>query len=120
MLNYETEWMTKDEIVMSTYDAGLAFNQLKLENGLITPKVAAGVEARARGAIDLMKTIDRIVKEHGLESEEMMSLKQAADELSSSSICQKKELHWPASSFIRNAPRILWAFATGGESRYGA
>jgi B12-binding domain/radical SAM domain protein len=120
MLNYETEWMTKDEIVMSTYDAALAFNQLKLKNGLITPKVAAGVEARARGAMDLMKTIDRIVKEHGLESEEIMSLKQSADELSSSSICQKKELHWPASSFIRNAPRILWAFATGGESRYGA
>jgi len=120
MLNYETEWMTKDEIVMSTYDAALAFNQLKLVNGLITPKVAAGVEARARGAMDLMKTIDRIVKEHGLESEEIMSLKQSADELSSSSICQKKELHWPASSFIRNAPRILWAFATGGESRYGA
>jgi B12-binding domain/radical SAM domain protein len=120
MLNYETEWMTKDEIVMSTYDAALAFNQLKLEHGLIAPKVAAGVQARARGAMELMKAIDRIVIDHGIESDKIMSLKQAADELSSSSICQKKELHWPASSFIRNAPRILWAFATGSESRYGA
>lgn len=120
MLNYETEWMTKDEIVMSTYDAALAFNQLKLEHGLIAPKVAAGVEARARGAMELMKAIDRIVIKYGFDCEEIMSLKQAADKLSSSSICQKKELHWPAASFVRNAPRILWAFATGSESRYGA
>jgi len=120
MLNYETEWMTKDEIVTSTYDAALAFNQLKLEHGLIAPKVAAGVQARARGAMELMKAIDRIVIDHGIDSDRMMSLKQAADRLSSSSICQKKELHWPAASFMRNAPRILWAFATGSESRYGA
>lgn len=120
MLNYETEWMSRDEIVMSTYDAAIAFNRLKAEHGLIATKVADGVEARARGAIDLMKAIDSIVSEHGLDNEEIMSLKQDVDKLSSSSICQKKELHWPAASFMRNAPRIIWAFATGSEFRYGA
>jgi B12-binding domain/radical SAM domain protein len=120
MLNYETEWMSRDEIVTSTYEAALSFNQLKLEYDLIAPKVAEGVEARARGAIDLMKAIDSIVSEHGLDSMKLMSLKKDADKLSSSSICQKKELHWPAASFMRNAPRIIWAFATGSEFRYGA
>jgi hypothetical protein len=93
---------------------------LKLEYDLIAPKVAEGVEARARGAIDLMKAIDSIVSEHGLDSMKLMSLKKDADKLSSSSICQKKELHWPAASFMRNAPRIIWAFATGSEFRHGA
>ena len=120
MLNYETEWMTRDEIVMSTYDSALTFNQLKLEHGLIKPKVAEGVRNRARGAIDLMKAIDRIVVDHGFDCKEIMSLKQRADKLRDSSICQKNELHWPATSFMRNAPRILWAFATGSELRYGA
>ena len=120
MLNYDTEWMSKDEIVMSTYEAGIAFNQLKMEYGLIAPKIASGVEARARGAMALMKQIDRIVAEHGLDSDKVMSLKQDADILSSSSICQKKEMNWPAASFMRNAPRILWAFATGSELKYGA
>jgi hypothetical protein len=120
MLNYETESMSRDEIVMSTYDAALAFNQLKMERGLITREVAEGVEARARSAIDLMKAIDKIVSEHGFDSKEIMSLKKEADRLSSSSICQKKELHWPAASFMHNAPRIVWAFATGSESRHGA
>jgi hypothetical protein len=120
MLNYETEWMSRDEIVTSTYEAALSFNQLKLEYDLIAPKVAEGVEARARGAIDLMKAIDKIVSEHGFDSKEIMPLKKEADRLSSSSICQKKELHWPAASFMRNAPRIVWAFATGSEFRHGA
>jgi B12-binding domain/radical SAM domain protein len=120
MLNYETEWMSRDEVVASTYDTALAFNQLKREHGLITPDVAAEVESRARGAINLMKAIDKIVNEHGFDSKEIMSLKQEADKLSSSSICQKKELYWPAASFMRNAPRIIWAFATGSEFRYGA
>ncbi len=120
MLNYETVWMSRDEIVASTYDAALAFNRLKMEQGLITKEVAEGVEARARGAINLMKAIDKIVSEYGFDSKEIMSLKEEADELSSSSICQKKELHWPSASFMRNAPRIVWAFATGSEHRYGA
>jgi hypothetical protein len=105
---------------MSTYDIGLAFNQLKKEFGLIAPRVAEGVEARGRSAINLMKTIDSIVAEYGLDSDEITALKPEADRLSASSICQKKEMNWPAASFMRNAPRILWAFATGGELRYGA
>jgi B12-binding domain/radical SAM domain protein len=120
MLNYETEWMSKDEIVMSTYEAGVAFNQLKMEHGLIPHKVASGVEARASGAMRLMRQIDEIVAEHGLDSDRVMALKQDADILSSSSICQKKEMNWPTASFVRNAPRILWAFATGSELKYGA
>jgi len=120
MLNYETEWMSRDEIVMSTYEAALSFNQLKTEFGLVSPGVAEGVETRARGAMELMRAIDNIVTEHGFDSEEMTSLKHEADKLSTSSICQKKELHWPAVSFMRNAPRIVWAFATGSEYRHGA
>jgi B12-binding domain/radical SAM domain protein len=120
MLNYDTEWMTRDEIVMSTYEVGMAFNSLKLGHGLVGSKVAEGVEERARGAMDLMKIIDRIVAEHGADSEQITALKPVLDRLSSSSICQKREMHWPATSFVRNAPRIAWAFATGSAFRYGA
>ncbi len=120
MLNYDTQWMSRDEVVAGTYDAALAFNQLKLDKGLISPQAAEGVDARARDAIQMMKAVDRIVADYGPEAAEMMSLKDDFDRLSVSSICQKKELNWPAVPFLRNAPRILWAFATGGELRYGA
>ena len=120
MLNYETEWMTRDEIVATTYDAGIAFNQLKVDFNLIAPGVGATVESRARSAVELMKAIDHIVSRYGFDSQRIMALKPIADRLSSSSICQKREMNWPATSFMRNAPRILWAFATGSEIRYGA
>jgi B12-binding domain/radical SAM domain protein len=120
MLNYDTEWMSRDEIVMSTYEIGMAFNQLKKERGLVSPEVASGVEARARGSMEMIEVIDRIIADYGPDSNRIMSLKLEIDRLSTSSICQKKEMHWPAASFVRNAPRIFWAFATGSSFRYGA
>ncbi|MDY6892597.1 MAG: TIGR04190 family B12-binding domain/radical SAM domain protein [Chloroflexota bacterium] len=120
MLNYETEWMSRDEIVMSTYESALAFNQLKVDHGLITSRVAAGVEDRARGSIKMVQEIDRVVAKYGFASEKIVALKQDVDKLSTSSICEKDELRWPAKSFVRNAPRILRAFATGRELNYGA
>lgn len=120
ILNYETDWMTRDEIVTSTYEAAISFNQLKIEHDLIAPDIAEDVNNRARGAMELMRAIDKIVNKHGLDSQEIMSLKKDAERLSSSSICQKRELHWPAASFLRNAPRIIRAFTTRSESSYGA
>ncbi|MBE0479531.1 MAG: TIGR04190 family B12-binding domain/radical SAM domain protein [Dehalococcoidia bacterium] len=120
MLNYETEWMSREELVECTYDAALAFNGLKAEFNLISAESASGVEYRARSSKDLIRTIDRLVRENGVESKEIAALKNVARSLSASSICQKKELHWPALSFVRNAPRILWAFTTGSGARYGA
>jgi hypothetical protein len=37
MLSYETRWMTRDEIVQSSYQAGLRLNALKERFGLLTP-----------------------------------------------------------------------------------
>jgi radical SAM superfamily enzyme YgiQ (UPF0313 family) len=51
ILNYETRWMTRAEIVDATYDAAERLNELKLRHGRINAKTAAGVRdrlARAR------------------------------------------------------------------------
>jgi radical SAM superfamily enzyme YgiQ (UPF0313 family) len=120
MLNYDTEWLSRDEIVMSTYEVALAFNDLKKDHGLIAASVADGVEGRARGAMEMMRLIDRIVADHGPDSPQIAALKPEVDRLSSSSICQKREMNWPATSFVRSAPRIFWAFARGSAFRYGA
>ncbi|HET7437088.1 MAG TPA: TIGR04190 family B12-binding domain/radical SAM domain protein [Thermoanaerobaculia bacterium] len=51
MLNYETRWMTRAEIVDATYDAAERLNELKLQHGRINAKTAAAVRhrlARAR------------------------------------------------------------------------
>jgi B12-binding domain/radical SAM domain protein len=105
VLNYETEWMSRDEIVYSTYEAGKKLNQLKAQFGLIDPKTAASVEIRLDASVRMMKEIDRIMalpdageRERILES--IASGRHALRHYSMSTICEKKELEWPT-RFIR-------------------
>ena len=53
MLNYETDWMTRREIVEATYSAAERLNELKRRYGRISGKRAARVEARRRAAREL-------------------------------------------------------------------
>jgi B12-binding domain/radical SAM domain protein len=105
ILNYETEWMNRDEIVYSTYEAGKRLNRLKAQFGLIGPKTAESVEGRLEGSVRMMKEIDRIMalpdageRESLLESLSCGS--QSLRHYSMSTICEKKELEWPT-QFIR-------------------
>lgn len=50
ILNYETEWMTRRQIVDATYDAAERLNALKALHGRITPKIAGAVDRRLEAA----------------------------------------------------------------------
>jgi B12-binding domain/radical SAM domain protein len=112
ILNYETEWMNRDEIVYSTYEAGKRLNRLKAEFGLIDPKTAESVELRLEGAVGMMKEIDRIMtlpnaieREAALES--LSGGRLALRQYSMSTICEKKELEWPTRFIRMNFFKIL-------------
>ena len=105
ILNYETEWMNRDEIVYSTYEAGKRLNRLKAQFGLIGPKTAESVEGRLEGSVRMMKEIDRIMAlpDAGERKSLLESLSCGSQSLrhySMSTICEKKELEWPT-QFIR-------------------
>jgi hypothetical protein len=53
ILNYETEWMTRSEIVDATYDAAERLNELKARHGRISAASAAAVRGRLRSARSL-------------------------------------------------------------------
>ena len=97
-LGYETRWMTRDEIVETTYQAALRLNQVKAEFGLIDSCIARKVEERIKEAIIMMKRIDELMdeKEAGVRDEELKRLKPQIDRLSISTICEKDEIKWPA------------------------
>ncbi len=112
ILNYETEWMNRDEIVASTYEAGKRLNRLKAEFGLIDPKTAESVELRLEGAVGMMKEIDRMMaipnaieREAALES--LSAGRLALRHYSMSTICEKKELEWPTRFIRMNFFKIL-------------
>jgi radical SAM superfamily enzyme YgiQ (UPF0313 family) len=112
ILNYETEWMNRDEIVYSTYEAGKRLNRLKAEFGLIDPKTADSVERRLEGAVKVMKEIDRIMalpdaKERKIALESVFGGHLSLQHYSMSTICEKKELEWPTRFIRMNFIKIL-------------
>lgn len=117
ILNYETDWMSRDELVASTYEAALALNRLKMEHGLLKQKEGHRIEMGIREAISLMRQVDEIllVKNVQVREDRMNRLEARFSYLNSSSIiCKKKELRWPVKSIRFNLPRIIWA-ALGGK-----
>ena len=118
VLNYETRWMTRDEIANSTYEAGIRFNQLKVKYGLIGQQQAAATEERIRRAMRLMTRIDEILAEpdENLRNDLLQAIKSQVDSANISTVCDKRELEaqiggfWKI-NFLRGAQlaiREIW------------
>ncbi|OGP55613.1 MAG: hypothetical protein A2Y65_00405 [Deltaproteobacteria bacterium RBG_13_52_11] len=108
-LNYETRWMTRDEIVYSTYEGGRRLNAVKGELGIIPSALAAAIDERIRRAVEVMKKIDAIVDTMaGAEQEEALrKLGTHVREMEKSIVCDKRELEWPTHFFRMNFLKIL-------------
>ena len=91
ILNYETRWMTRTDIVDATYDAAGLLNDLKRRYGRITEACAAGVSKRLGKA----REIRRKLSANGqLDSDEVRAF-------SEGTINDKAELFAPG-AFLRN------------------
>lgn len=88
ILSYETQWMTRAELVDATYDAGERLNQLKLQYGRISRRRAETVAGRIRAARDLRA---RLAADNGGASPELQG---EIDKFSQSTVCDKRELFW--------------------------
>lgn len=106
-LDYETIWMTRDEIVHSTYEAGIKLNELKKKYGLISPKTAEIVEKRAKTALKYIEKIDYILKNGGTENKEWDKISKEIKDINIHTICFKEELNWPVSFYKFNLLKII-------------
>ena len=106
MLNYETAWMTKDQIVESTYQSASKLNQVKYKHGLIKLKRFKEIEKRINQAQSIIRAIDQQTTKEG--SVKLDPQKEPEDANSSvrtlkiSTICDKDELKWPVRFFRFN------------------
>jgi len=117
ILNYETQWMDRDAIVYSTYEAGKRLNRLKAEFGLIDRKAAESTEMRIDKAVQMMKEIDRIMalpdpqeRERALRPD--LKGSSALHRYSMSTVCEKRELEWPTQFYRMNFFKILKTLLT--------
>ena len=91
ILNYETNSMTRRELVDATYDAAERLNQLKLNYGRIDLRRGARVAARIREARSLR---NRLAAQQPGTAAPLGLLGEVA-RFSQSTVCDKRELFWP-------------------------
>jgi len=94
VLNYETDWMTRDQLVDVTYLAGKRLNRIKAEHGLAPKAQAIATETRIDRATSLIAEIDRLMA-HASPREfesEMARLKPEVAQVNMSTVCDKREL----------------------------
>ncbi len=96
-LSYETEWLTRDDIVDITYDAGQRLAEIKHKHGLIDKETKETILARIELARNLMARIDEICNNvpDSVCQQKLKELQLSMDRDSISTICEKEELKWP-------------------------
>ncbi len=108
ILSYETEWMTRAELVDATYDAADRLNQAKLKYKRITPRRGRAVAARIQAARDLRKRLAANQNGNGAVAPGSL-LEGEIVEFSESTVCDKRELFWPRHLINFKAGEILRA-----------
>jgi len=109
ILNYETRWMSRDEMAQVTYEAGRRLNALKARFGLISQEVAAETEERIARATSLMAQIDDLIERCTPEEleRELLALKPQIDRANTSTVCEKEELDLPFGVTAFNLPQLV-------------
>jgi len=109
ILNYETRWMSRDDIAQATYEAGRRLNALKARFGLVSPEMAVETEERIDRAVSLMAQIDRMIERCTSEELEMelLALKPQIDRANTSTVCEKTELDLPFGATAFNLPKLV-------------
>ncbi|MGE5807687.1 MAG: TIGR04190 family B12-binding domain/radical SAM domain protein [Nitrospirota bacterium] len=100
-LNYETKWMTRDEIVRATYNGALGLLDYKERYGVVEHRSASLIRNHLERAVELSGKIDDPENVDDTLREEIFSLNTL------DTVCDKHELEWPVRGWKLNVPRVL-------------
>ena len=112
ILNYETKWMTRREIVDVTYEAAERLNELKYRYGRISRRQARTVAKRIKEARQLRSRLD-VETGDALNSKDSEVLRGEISRFSISTVCDKQELFWPrrvVNFHLRHIVRLSWRY----------
>ena len=110
-LNYETEWMSREQLVASAYSAELALNSLKARYGIISKGMAEETEKRLYAAREMLDRIDEIV-DSGRE-EQLAQIKDTVDLVNMSRAGGSRELELPTTPIKIRVPSTIWSLIRG-------
>jgi hypothetical protein len=105
ILNYETKWMTRRELVDATYDAAERLNELKILHGRLSKRRGGAVARAIADARALRARLDEQMAQ-GQAPAEDSALRGEISRFSISTVCDKRELFWPRRLFNFRAKEI--------------
>jgi len=102
--------MNRNDIVESSYEAGLRLNRLKERFGLLDGETASRTEKRILLAREMIRKVDGIILlDEPERSQQLLALKETFDRASMATVCDKEEIKWPVFRWRLNFPNILRA-----------
>ena len=110
-LNYETEWMSRQQIAETSYQAILRLNRLKAKYGVIPKRMAEASEQRIKAASEMMHRIDEILSTDGCQ-EKLSQLKAEIDRINMFPVSEKIQLELPMGLIKLKPWRTLWSLVT--------
>jgi B12-binding domain/radical SAM domain protein len=119
VLSYETEWMTRDDIVDASYDAADILNRCRQECGLIDSGELKSRLERTEMARQMMRDIDlaMAIDDESNRRKEMDRLREQGRALMDSTICQKRDLEWESPGLLKSVPRAMLGLARSRKRR---
>jgi radical SAM superfamily enzyme YgiQ (UPF0313 family) len=93
ILNYETKWMTRRELVDATYDAAERLNELKMRYGRISARRGRQVATSIAEARALRARLEATLAQGGNPDADA-DLRGEIARYSMSTVCDKRELFW--------------------------
>lgn len=105
-LNYETKWMTRDDIVRATYDGAMRLVELKTAHGLMDKGEAEHITRHILTAKDLMKRLEEAAVIDAALKEEIATLNR------NDVLCGRYELKWRLRSWKLHPLNICKRFFT--------
>ena len=119
ILNYETNCMTRRELVDATYNAAERLNELKVQHGRLSRRRGRRVANSIAAARALRARLDAGMA-HADAGAAAAALKGEISRFSISTVCDKRELFWPRRVFnfrISEIMRIVGRYVASGSRR---
>jgi B12-binding domain/radical SAM domain protein len=110
-LNYETEWMTRQQIVDTAYDAILHLNRVKAKHAVISLEMADAGEQRIKRAWEMASHIDGLLSRG--DYKEIARIKPEIDEINAFPVVEREQLELPVGRVKLRKFSSFWSWLKG-------
>lgn len=118
IMNYESEYMTVDEMVDATYDAARDINRIKGEHGIIDLATSKKTDKRIKEAQEQMSRLDDVLYNGtGRIDARLASLKEEFERLSENTAAEKTDLNWPHSIRPAHVKNLVKLYLSDAPAR---